>query len=61
MGGGRFSNWNNWLVFSASDNSDPRTNGRVYSVADAPNASRIVAIPLSLMLSLLLVRLRMGR
>ena len=29
---GRFSHWNKTLVFSASDNSDPRTNGRRYSV-----------------------------
>jgi hypothetical protein len=27
-GEGRFSNWNHRLIFSASDNSDPRTNGR---------------------------------
>jgi hypothetical protein len=60
-GSGRFSNWNNWLVFSASDNSDPRTNGRAYSVADAPAASRIAAIPALLMLGLILVRLPMGR
>ena len=60
-GDGRFSNWNNWLVFSASDNSDPRTNGRAYSVADAPTASRIAAIPALLILGLVLVRLRMGR
>jgi SAM-dependent methyltransferase len=29
-GGGRFSHWGNDLVFSASDNSDPNTNGRRY-------------------------------
>ena len=29
-GGGRFSHWNTTLYFSASDNSDPRTNGRNY-------------------------------
>ena len=49
-GGGRFSNWNNWLVFSASDNSDPRTNGRSYSVAEAPAVARTAAIPALLML-----------
>lgn len=31
-GEGRFSHWGGWLYFSASDNSDPRTNGRAYSV-----------------------------
>jgi uncharacterized repeat protein (TIGR01451 family) len=30
LGAGRFSYWNNWLYFSTSDNSDPRTNGRTY-------------------------------
>lgn len=33
-GAGRFSHWtNNTLYFSASDNSDPRTNGKTYQVA----------------------------
>jgi hypothetical protein len=32
-GGGRFSHWNGvGFIFSASDNSDPNTNGRSYSV-----------------------------
>jgi hypothetical protein len=30
-GAGRFSHWYNYLVFSASDNSNPATNGRVYT------------------------------
>lgn len=30
-GGGRYSHWEKNLFFSASDNSDPNTNGRVYS------------------------------
>jgi len=30
QGGGRFSFWKGSLIFSASDNSDPRTNGRHY-------------------------------
>ena len=29
-GGGAFSHWRTRLIFSASDNSDPRVNGRVY-------------------------------
>lgn len=28
---GRYSHWDNYLYFSTSDNSDPRTNARVYS------------------------------
>jgi hypothetical protein len=32
-GQGRYSHWNDTLVFSSSDNSDPRSNGRSYAVA----------------------------
>jgi len=35
LGGGRYSVWGNFLYFSSSDNSDPRTNGRVYRLRDA--------------------------
>lgn len=31
-GRGRYSHWQGWLIFSTSDNSDPRTNGRAYSI-----------------------------
>jgi hypothetical protein len=31
-GNGRYSIWNGYLYFSSSDNSDPRTNGRVYEI-----------------------------
>lgn len=31
QGQGRFSNWNGYLVFSASDNSNPADNGRTYT------------------------------
>ncbi len=34
MGGGRFSHWGDQLFFSTSDNSDPRINGRRYSVKE---------------------------
>lgn len=30
LGGGRYSHWNTILLFSASDGSDPRSNGRSY-------------------------------
>jgi hypothetical protein len=32
LGKGRFSHWGHDLYFSTSDNSDPRTNGRVYTL-----------------------------
>lgn len=31
-GGGRFSHWGRDLYLSSSDNSDPRTNGRLYQI-----------------------------
>ena len=31
-GNGRYSVWNGSLYFSTSDNSDPRTNGRIYEI-----------------------------
>ncbi|WP_214225524.1 pectate lyase [Pedobacter sp. B4-66] len=31
VGKGRFSHWGSTVIFSASDNSDPRTNGRKYT------------------------------
>ena len=33
-GNGRFAHWGPRLYFSASDNSDPRTNGRTYTVQE---------------------------
>jgi hypothetical protein len=30
-GQGRFSHWQDWLVFSASDNTDPNINGHTYT------------------------------
>lgn len=32
LGGGRYSHWGRQLLFSTSDNSDPTTNGRTYTV-----------------------------
>ena len=34
IGQGRYSHWGPHLFFSTSDNTDPRTNGRVYTVAE---------------------------
>ena len=33
---GRYSHWNDYLLFSASDNTDPRTNMREYAVHQFP-------------------------
>ncbi len=33
-GGSRYSHWENTLIFSTTDNSDPNKNGRQYSVRD---------------------------
>lgn len=34
LGRGRYSHWSGNLYFATSDNSDPRTNGRIYTVAE---------------------------
>ena len=34
LGGGRFSHWGAHLYFTTSDNSDPRSNGRRYTVRE---------------------------
>jgi hypothetical protein len=33
-GGGAFSHWGGFLHFSTPDNSDPRSNGRIYTFAE---------------------------
>jgi hypothetical protein len=43
IGGGRYSHWGNalgngYIIFSTSDNTDPRSNGRTYSI-------RFIAVP----------------
>ena len=38
IGGGRYSHWSHkqdLVIFSTSDNTDPRTNGRIYSVVSS--------------------------
>jgi hypothetical protein len=32
QGLGRYSHWNGWIIFSSSDGTDPRVNGRTYSI-----------------------------
>ena len=41
-GKGSYLHWRNDLVFSTSDNSDPRTNGRVYAVSSEAHVNSIV-------------------
>jgi len=42
-GRGRFSFWHGYVYFSASDNSDPRTNGRCYEIDYPTFAARLGA------------------
>jgi hypothetical protein len=37
LGSGRYSHWQGYLVFSSSDNTDPRSNGRIYSIRQSPS------------------------
>ncbi|MBI9034840.1 MAG: hypothetical protein JEZ03_10260 [Bacteroidales bacterium] len=39
IGLGRYSHWNEGLIFSTSDNSDPNTNGRTYQIVFAEKAN----------------------
>jgi hypothetical protein len=32
LGGGRYSHWRSFLIFSSSDNTDPNENGRAYKI-----------------------------
>lgn len=34
LGAGRYSHWESWILFSTTDNTDPNSNGRVYSVRE---------------------------
>jgi MoaA/NifB/PqqE/SkfB family radical SAM enzyme/2-polyprenyl-3-methyl-5-hydroxy-6-metoxy-1,4-benzoquinol methylase len=38
VGKGRYSHWNNDLIFSTTDNSDPNTNGRTYQIVFGKSA-----------------------
>lgn len=54
LGRGRFSFLNGHLYFSASDNSDPRTNGRSYVLKHAYTLEPTVALGSALIFALLL-------
>jgi hypothetical protein len=57
LGSGRFSYWKGYLYFSSSDNSDPRTNGRIYTLVIPTFAEMGPLIWISLLLFLPLVGL----
>ena len=53
-GSGRFSHWQSAVIFSASDNTDPRTNGRTYEAhaqIAPPQALVAVAAAIALLLA----------
>ncbi len=41
LGGGRYSHWGTHLFFTTSDNSDPRSNGRRYTVKEMRRSLRL--------------------
>ncbi|MDW6020959.1 hypothetical protein SAZ10_04200 [Mesorhizobium sp. BAC0120] len=59
-GGGRFSHWNGGLLFSTSDNSDPRTNRRNYSLQSRPAIASITFLPLLLLAVLVIAHRRIS-
>src|SRR3954454_20041703 len=60
QGGGSYSHWNDYLIFSASDGSDPRENKRHYTVGDQPRLGRLVVVCLIGFAALLAIRQRRG-
>jgi len=55
-GGGAWSHWTRWIIFSASDGSDPRANGRRYSVMGLTAPIRVGAVLLSILGAWMAVR-----
>src|SRR4051812_35657736 len=60
QGGGRYSHWNDYLIFSTSDGSDPRENKRHYTIGDQPRFGRLVGLCLIGFAALLAFRQRRG-
>lgn len=50
VGKGRYSHWNGGLYFSTSDNTDPRTNGRHYTLKYRYHAEKRIAAGLLVLL-----------
>jgi hypothetical protein len=59
-GGGRYSHWIDYLVFSTSDGTDPRINGRRYTFVVPPVPWRLLLPPGLLLAGLLHWRQRRG-
>ena len=57
QGRGAYSHWVKTLVFAASDNSDPRTNGRIYTVAVPLSVPAALFLPALLVVTWLLLDL----
>ncbi len=57
-GGGRFSHWGDYLYFSTSDGTDPRTNGRTYHGGAHASISREVWVGIVLLDVLVVLILR---
>jgi hypothetical protein len=51
-GSGRFSHWNGALIFSTTDGTDPRTNGRVYAIVAPTKLQPLLKYPLLAVLAL---------
>jgi hypothetical protein len=54
LAGGRYSHWGDNILFSSSDGTDPRTNGRRYSLAWSPNLLAVL-VPPAVLIGLLLL------
>ena len=52
-GSGRYSHWYDTILFSTSDGTDPRTNGRIYSLASPTKINPAILTPLSIVLLIL--------
>ena len=44
VGGGRWSHWQDAVLFSTSDNTDPRSNGRSYRLVTYPEQGRQLSL-----------------
>jgi hypothetical protein len=53
QGHGRYSHWADGVLFSTRDNSDPRTNGRIYDLRFSPSLFLVLLVPGLLLAGLL--------
>jgi hypothetical protein len=58
FGEGRYSHWHTRLLFSSSDNTDPRVNSRTYQIIERPNLFALLIAPLVLVAILIAYRQR---